>query len=171
MKKGVLKLAIIVIGLNLIFLYIGLEFLPQSESRPPKIIKIADGISQEDLIQIGEKIVFGKGQCMVCHPAKPESGMRSPAMSTIGAEIEKEARERGMTPEEHVFEALVNPSKYIVKGFEDMMSPVDKPPTSLTDGEIIAVAAYLQSHGGKVSLSYPGSVLILKGQIAKSGGK
>jgi len=92
-------------------------------------------------------------------------------MSTIGAEIEKEARERGMTPEEHVFEALVNPSKYIVKGFEDMMSPVDKPPTSLTDGEIIAVAAYLQSHGGKVSLSYPGSVLILKGQIAKSGGK
>jgi len=41
MKKGVLKLAIIVIGLNLIFLYIGLEFLPQSESRPPKVIKVA----------------------------------------------------------------------------------------------------------------------------------
>jgi hypothetical protein len=51
------------------------------------------------------------------------------------------------------------------------MSRVDKPPTSLTDGEIIAVAAYLQSHGGKVTLSYPGSVPILKGQIAKSGGK
>ncbi len=38
MKKGVLKLAVIVIGLNLVFLYIGLEFLPQSESRPPKVI-------------------------------------------------------------------------------------------------------------------------------------
>lgn len=171
MKKGVLKLAIIVIGLNLIFLFIGLKFLPQSESRPPKVVKIEEGISPEDLVHVGEEIVFGKGQCMVCHPAKPETGMRAPAMATIGADIEKEARGRGMTAEEDVFEALVNPSKYIVKGFEDSMSRVDTAPTSLTEGEIIAVAAYLQSHGGKVTLSYPGSVPILKGQIAKSGGK
>jgi len=171
MKKGVLKLAIIVIGLNLTFLYIGLAFLPQSESRPPKVIKIAEGISQEELIQVGEEIVFGKGQCMVCHVGKPEAGMRSPAMSGIGAEMEKEAKARGITPEEHVFEALVNPSKYIVKGFEDIMSPVHTPPTSMTDGEIIAVAAYLQSQGGKVTLSYPGSLPILKAQISKAGGK
>jgi hypothetical protein len=171
MKAGILKLAIIVIGLNVIFVYIGLEFLPQSESRPPKVVKIEEGISQEDLIQAGEKIVFGKGQCMVCHPAKAEPGMRAPAMSAIGAEMEKEAKERGMTVEEQVFEALVNPSKYIVKGFEDMMSPVHKPPTSLTDGESVAVAAYLQSQGGKVTISYPGSVPLLKEQIAKAGGK
>ncbi len=171
MKKGVLKLAIIVIGLNILFMYIGLEFLPQSESRPPKVIKIEEGISQEDLVHVGEEIVFGKGQCMVCHVAKPESGMRAPAMSTIGAEMEKEAKERGVSPEAHVLEALVNPSKYIVKGFEDIMSPVHTPPTSLTDGEVIAVAAYLQSQGGKVTLSYPGSVPILKDQISKAGGK
>jgi hypothetical protein len=171
MKKGVLKLAMIVIGLNLIFVYIGLEFLPQSESRPPKVIKIEEGISQEDLISTGEKIVFGKGQCMVCHPAKPESGMRAPAMSTIGADMEREAKQRGMAPEAHVFEALVNPSKYVVKGFEDIMSPVHTPPTSLTEGEIIAVAAYLQSQGGKVTMSYPGSLPILKDQITKAGGK
>ncbi len=171
MRKGILKLAIIVIGLNAIFVYIGLEFLPQSESRPPKAIKIAEGISQEDLIAVGQEIVFGKGQCMVCHPAKPESGMRAPAMSTIGSEMEKEAKERGIAPEAHVFEALVNPSKYVVKGFEDIMSPVHKPPTSLTDEEIIAVAAYLQSQGGKVTISYPQSVPVLKDQITKAGGK
>ena len=171
MKAGVLKLAIIVIGLNLIFAYIGVQFLPQSESRPPKVIKIEEGISQEDLVHVGEEIVFGKGQCMVCHPVKPESGMRAPAMSTIGAQMEKEAKERGMMPEEHVFEALVNPSKYIVKGFEDMMSPVNKPPTSLTNGELTAVAAYLQSQGGKVTISYPGSMPVLKDQITKAGGK
>ena len=168
MKAGVLKLVIIVVGLNLLFAYIGLEFLPQSESRPPKVIKIEEGISQEDLVHVGEEIVFGKGQCMVCHPAKPESGMRAPAMSSIGAEMEKEAKERGITPEEHVFEALVNPSKYIVKGFEDIMSPVHLPPTSLTDGEVIAVAAYLQSQGGKVTVSFPGSMPVLKGQIAQA---
>ncbi|HXY53549.1 MAG TPA: c-type cytochrome [Nitrospirota bacterium] len=171
MKKGVLKLAIIVIGLNLIFVYIGMEFLPQSESRPPKVIKVEAGISQDDLISVGEEIVFGKGQCMVCHVVKPEAGMRAPAMSSIGAEMEREAKERGIPVEDHVFEALVNPSKYIVKGFEDMMSPVQTPPTSLTDGEIIAVAAYLQSKGGKVTVSYPGSVPVLKAQIAKAGGK
>jgi hypothetical protein len=171
MKAGVLKLVIIVVGLNLIFAYIGIEFLPQSESRPPKVIKIEEGISVEDLIHVGEEIVFGKGQCMVCHPAKAEAGMRAPAMSAIGAEMEKEAKERGMTPEEQVFEALVNPSKYIVKGFEDIMSPTNKPPTSLTDGEVIAVAAYLQSQGGKATVSYPGSLPVLRGQIAKAGGK
>lgn len=171
MRQGVLKLAAIVIGLNLIFLYIGREFLPQSESRPPTVVKIEEGISPEDLLRVGEEIVFGKGQCMVCHPAKPESGMRAPAMSAIGAEMEKEAKERGITPEEQVFEALVNPSKYVVKGFEDIMSPVHTPPSSLTDGEIIAVAAYLQSNGGKVTVTYPGSVPVLKDQIAKAGRK
>ena len=171
MRQGVLKLAAIVIGLNLIFLYIGREFLPQSESRPPTVVKIEEGISPEDLLRVGEEIVFGKGQCMVCHPAKPESGMRAPAMSAIGAEMEKEAKERGIMPEEQVFEALVNPSKYVVKGFEDIMSPVHTPPSSLTDGEIIAVAAYLQSNGGKVTVTYPGSVPVLKDQIAKAGRK
>jgi hypothetical protein len=171
MKKGVLKLAMIVIGLNLIFVYIGLQFLPQSESRPPKVTKIEEGISQEDLISTGEKIVFGKGQCMVCHPAKPESGMRAPSMSTIGADMEREAKQRGMAPEAHVFEALVNPSKYVVKGYEDIMSPVHTAPTSLTEGEIIAVAAYLQSQGGKVTMSYPGSLPTLRDQIKKAGGK
>jgi hypothetical protein len=171
MKKGVLKLAMIVIGLNLIFMYIGLEFLPQSESRPPKVVRIEEGITQDDLIHVGEEIVFGKGQCMVCHPAKPEAGMRAPAMSTIGADMEKEAKTRSITPEEQNFEALVNPSKYVVKGYEDIMSPVHVPPTSMTDGEIIAVAAYLQSQGGKVTISFPGSLPLLKAQIAKAGGK
>jgi hypothetical protein len=171
MKSGILKLAIIVVGLNLIFAYVGNVFLPQSESRPPKVIKIEEGISLEDLIKVGEEIVFGKGQCMVCHPAKPESGMRAPAMSVIGSEMEKEAKERGITPAAHVFAALVNPAGYTVKGFEQMMSPVNKPPTSLTDGETIAVAAFLQSQGGKVTVSYPGSVPELKEQEAKTGGK
>ena len=38
-------------------------------------------------------------------------------------------------------------------------------------GEIIAVAAYLQGNGGKVTVTYPGSAPILKDQIAKAGRK
>ncbi len=168
MKSGVLKLAIIVAALNLVFLYIGNDYLPQSESRPPKTIVIKSGTSQADLISTGEKIVFGKGQCMVCHAEKPSTTERAPAMSTIGAEMVKEAKTRGMTPEQQLFEALVNPGAYIVKGFENIMPPVNQPPTSLTDGEIIAVAAYLQSRGSVVTVSYPGSVPVLKAEEEKA---
>ncbi len=171
MKSGLMKLAGIVIGLNLFFVYIGLTFLPQSESRPPEATKIAETISPEELIQTGEKIVFGKGQCMVCHPMNPEAGMRAPAIATIGREMEKEARERNITPEEQVFEALVNPSQYVVKGFEDIMPPANEPPTSLTAGELIAVVAYLQSKGGKVSVSFPASLPFLKSEIEKAAKK
>ncbi|MDA8171118.1 MAG: hypothetical protein M0Z48_04730 [Nitrospiraceae bacterium] len=118
MKTGVLKLALIVIVLNLAFLYIGIEYLPQSESRPPKTIVLKPGISQADLVSIGEKIVFDKGQCMVCHSETPSTTERAPAMATIGAEIAREAKERGITPEQHLFESLVSPVAYIVKGFK-----------------------------------------------------
>jgi mono/diheme cytochrome c family protein len=167
-KAGILKVAIVVIALNLFFVYIGVYVLPQSESRPPKTIKIEEGVSQEELIRAGEEIVFGKGQCMVCHPMKAEAGMRSPAVANIWREMEKEAQQRGITVEEHVFEALVNPSKYVMKGQEDIMPPSNEPPTSLTDAELIAVAAYLQSMGGKITISYPGSLPILKQEIERA---
>ena len=67
--------------------------------------------------------------------------------------------------EEYVFAALVNPSKYVMKGYENIMPPSKEPPTSLTDAELIAVAAYLQSMGGKITVSYPGSLPILKKEI------
>jgi hypothetical protein len=51
------------------------------------------------------------------------------------------------------------------------MPPVHKPPTSLTEGELIAVAAFLQSKGGKVTVSYPESLPILREQIKKAGGE
>lgn len=171
MKSGVLKLSIIVIGLSLFFTYIGVYFLPQSESHPPKVIKIEEGITQDELLKLGEEIVFGKGECMVCHVMKTEPGMRSPAISTIGGDMEKEAKQRGITPEEHLFESLVNPSAYVGKGFDDMMPPLHESPTSLTEGELVAVAAFLQSKGGKVTAAYPDSVPALKAQIQKAGGK
>jgi hypothetical protein len=175
MKGGVVKLLAVVIGLNIFFAYIGLYFLPQSESRPPKTVKIEKGVSQDELVTIGEGIIFSKGQCMVCHPMKAETGMRAPAISTIGAAITKSAKERNMSPESYVFEALVNPGEYIQKGFENMMPPVNKPPTSLNEGELIAVAAFLQSKGSAVTVSYPDSVPTLKAEVEKAekkgGGK
>jgi len=71
MKSGFGKLVILIIGLNVFFTYIGLYFLPQSTSLPPKIYDIKEGITQDELLKVGEEILYGKGQCMVCHPNAP----------------------------------------------------------------------------------------------------
>lgn len=182
MKSNLMKLVIVVISLNIFFSYIGRYFLPQSESHPPKVVKIEEGISQEDLIAAGDSIVFGRGQCMACHPVKVETGMRAPDIGSIGARLEKEAKEKGTTPEAHAFESLVNPAVYAARidllkpadskeRFDPIMPPMHKPPIALNDGEIIAVVAYLQSKGSSVTVSYPASVKTLQEQIQKAGGK
>ena len=170
-RRGLIGLIVVVLGINAFFTYVGNYFLPQAESHPPKKIEIKEGISQDELISIGSDIVFSKGQCMVCHPMEEETGMRAPAVSTIGHRMEEEAKQRGITPEEHVFEALVNPMAYIAEGFIPMMPPVHKPPTALSDGELIAVAAFLQSKGGSVTVSYPESLSVLHKEIEKAGGR
>jgi len=107
---------------------------------------------------------------MVCHPVKPESGMRAPAIATIGAAMEKEAKERGVGFEYHVFEALVAPGSYVAEGFENIMPPVHKPPIGLTHEELIAVGAYLQSRGSKVTISFPESLKTIEEVLKKTGG-
>jgi hypothetical protein len=170
MRNGVIKLVMVVVGLNMFFMYIGLYFLPQSESHPPRVMEIAPGVEPDVLAEIGEKILFGKGQCMVCHPMNVEVGMRSPAIGRIGADIISNADKRGMSPEDYLFESLVNPSAHVLEGYADMMPPIHKPPTELTEGELIAVGAYLQSRGAEITVTYPGSVDILNKQIDKIEG-
>ncbi|MCK5235818.1 MAG: cytochrome C, partial [Deltaproteobacteria bacterium] len=78
---------------------------------------------------------------------------------------------RNISPEDYLFEALVAPSAHVTEGFDDIMPPIHKSPTSLNDGELIAVIAYLQSRGADITVSYPGSVEALNAQIEKAGGR
>lgn len=159
MMNGFVKLLFLIVGLNVFFTCIGVYFLPQSRSLPPEIIEIREGISQEELIEIGEKILFGKGQCMVCHPYKPEAGMRSPAIDTIGGDIVKLTESMDISSEEYIFQSLVDTKAYIPEGYAPIMPPSQK---LLTESELIAVSAFLQSKGAIVTISYPGSLPILR---------
>ncbi len=165
MNSGFGKLAIFVVGLSIFFTYIGILFLPQSQSLPPKIIEIKEGIEQDELLKIGEDILFGKGQCMVCHPYKPEGGMRSPAIAGIGGVIEERVKGMDVSAEDYVFQALVDTKAYIPKGFAPIMPPSQK---LLTEGELIAVAAFLQSKGGEVTISYPDSLPALRKSLGST---
>jgi mono/diheme cytochrome c family protein len=159
MKSGFGKLVLLIIGLSTLFTYIGVYFLPQSRSLPPQVIEIKEGISQEELLEIGEEILFGKGQCMVCHPYKPEAGMRSPAIAAIGGAIAERTKSMDISDEEFIFQALVDTKAYIPEGYAPIMPPSQK---LLNEGELIAVAAFLQSKGAEVTISYPDSVPILR---------
>jgi mono/diheme cytochrome c family protein len=159
MKSGFGKLVLLIVGLSVFYTYVGLYFLPQSQSLPPVVIEIKEGIAQDELIKIGEDILFGKGQCMVCHPNKPEPGMRSPAIFGIGAVIVERVKNMDISQEDYIFQALVDTKAYIPEGFAPIMPPSQK---LLTEGELIAVAAFLQSKGSEITISYPGSVPALR---------
>ncbi len=159
MKGGFSKLVVFIIGLNILFTYIGLYFLPQSKSLPPKIYNIKEGITQDELLKVGEEILYGKGQCMVCHPNAPEAGMRAPAVAGIGGVMLERVKNMDLSPEESMIRALVDPNVYVPEGYQAIMPPSQK---LLTDGELIAVAAFLQSNGSAVTISYPDSLPILE---------
>ena len=55
---------------------------------------------------------------------------------------------------------LVTPgdAKFIVPGFNPGMPVINKPPIGLSDQEILAVIAYLQSLGGKVTVTLDSKV-------------
>jgi mono/diheme cytochrome c family protein len=159
MKSGFGKLVFLVIGLSIFYTYVGLHFLPQSQSLPPKVIEIKEGIAQDELLKIGEDILYGKGQCMVCHPNKPEPGMRSPAIAGIGGVMFERAQNMNINQEEYIFQALVDTKAYVPEGFAPIMPPSQK---LLTEGELIAVAAFLQSKGADVTISFPESLPALR---------
>jgi len=57
---------------------------------------------------------------------------------------------------------------FIVPGFNPGMPVINKPPIGLTDQEILAVIAYLQSNGGKVTVNLQSKVWPL-GSDASAG--
>ena len=57
MKSGFSKLVFLIIGLSIFYTYVGIYFLPQSESLPPKVIEIKEGIELDELLKIGEEIL------------------------------------------------------------------------------------------------------------------
>lgn len=109
------------------------------------------------LTAIGEVIFYGKGNCTLCHDKR---GNRAPALDGIALmalERLKDVRYKGKatTAAEYVYESLVNPSAYVVKGYGargsgDAVSPMPEatgPALGLTDIEAKAVASFLLSDG------------------------
>ena len=59
----------------------------------------------------------------------------------------------GLSDVEYFAQTLYDPNAYIVPGFKPGMPVINKPPIGLTDQEILCVIAYLQSLGGKPTVT------------------
>ena len=130
------------------YTYVG-QNVPQKEVHPPKDIQIRQDMSTDEMVDAGKEIYEGKGTCSACH--KMSGGSRFPDIAGIGERAG--SQKEGMSDIEYLAEALYKPNDFIVPGYNPGMPAVDGPPIGLSDQEIKAVIAYLQSLGGSPSIT------------------
>jgi mono/diheme cytochrome c family protein len=146
------NLRILLLTLGVVGFYTSVaHVIPQLQSEVPEALALGAGATPEALVSAGEKIYAGAGGCTACHGL----GTRAPNLladhagqGLIGARCG--SRKPGMDCKAYLHESLVNPSAYLVPGFEPIMPDMRR---QLADDQIWAVVAYLQSQGGEVTVA------------------
>ncbi len=150
MKTG-LKIFAFAILVSLFYSYVG-QTVPQKITYPPESATLSADMTPEDLAQAGEEIVGGKGTCLGCHTIGSHSeSLRFPDLGGIGATAG--SRVDGQDDVAYLAQSLYEPDEYVVEGFLGGMPTINRPPIGLTDDEIKAVIAYLQSLGGTPTIT------------------
>jgi len=146
-----LRIAALAVATTGFYTYVG-QLVPQKEVHPPEEIVIAKDMKPEEMQKVGRQIMEGKGLCFTCHTIGKSSGpFRFPDLGGIGSRAG--TRIPGMSDVEYIAQSMYEPGKYIVPGFNPGMPEISKPPIGLTDDEILAVIAYLQSLGGTTTVT------------------
>jgi mono/diheme cytochrome c family protein len=138
-------MAALVVVATVFYAYVG-HMVPQKVTYPPEGVELRADMTTPELVAAGREIVAEKGTCLSCHTVGSKEPGRFPDLGGVGARAG--SRKPGMSDVEYLAESLYEPNAYIVEGFNPGMIAATKPPVSLTDPEIIAVIAYLQSLGG-----------------------
>ena len=132
------------------------QLVPQKEVHPPKEAELKKDMTSDQIVKAGQEIFEGKGLCTTCHTLGKSGALRFPDLGGIGSRAA--SRKPGMSDVEYLAESIYDPNLYIVPGFNPGMPVINKPPIGLSDQEILAVIAYLQSLGGKVSVTLDSKV-------------
>lgn len=141
-----LQIAVLAVAMTGFYTLVG-QAVPQKEVHPPEVIEVPDDVSTSELVEIGKGIFNGKGICITCH----NGGDRFPTLDAIADRAA--SRIPGYTQLDYLAESLYEPDIFIVPGFVAGMPAIDKPPIGLTDVEILAVVAYLQTLGGEATVT------------------
>lgn len=133
------------------YAYIG-QMVPQERNEPPQTADLSANMTTEEMVKAGREIFTGKGTCTNCHAVEEGEGTgRFPNLHNIGATASE--RREGDSELEYLAESLYKPNAYVVEGYTPAMPPMSEPPIGLSDQEIKAVIAYLQSLDGTPTIS------------------
>jgi cytochrome c2 len=135
------------------FLYVG-NSIPQLRQDPPKELVLAADAPAEDFVKAGQDLFYGKGTCALCHEIG-KKGERCPDLAGVGERAEARIKEAGYKGKatngaEYLVESLMEPTTYVVEGYQPSMPPVGR---QLSDLELVAVVSFLQSQGGEVTVN------------------
>jgi len=150
-----LKIGALTVATTAFYTLVG-QLVPQKEVQPPKETVLPKEMSQEDLVKAGREIMEGKGLCFTCHTIGKKGALRFPDLEGIGSRAG--SRVPGLSDVDYLAQSIYEPSAFIVPGFNPGMPVINKPPIGLSDQEILAVIAYLQSLGGKVTVTLDSKV-------------
>ena len=141
----IVRIGALVLATTGFYTYVG-QMVPQKEVQPPTDTTIRPDMTSAEMAKIGRGIMEGKGICLTCHTIGKTGALRFPDLA--GVAVRAKTREPGLSDVEYFAQALYDPTAYVVAGFPPAMPPMNQPPFSLTDQDILCVIAALQSLGG-----------------------
>jgi mono/diheme cytochrome c family protein len=156
--KNFIKVVLFVVAFLSIFAFIALQ-IPQQASLPPSVEKFDPTKikTKNDLVQIGQKIFYGKGQCALCHSIGHSATARCPNLQGVGGKLTRE----------FIYESVTQPQAYTYmdytysppKFFPARMPVIVKPPIDLNNNELLSVMSFIQSQGGEVTID-PSEIVV-----------
>ncbi len=147
----IVKIGALTLGATAFYTWVG-QLVPQKEVQPPQVVEIAQDVSTDEMVKIGDGIFHGKGLCSTCHViGGGGAALRFPDLDGVATRAAD--RVPGLSQLDYFAQTLYRPNAYIVPGFNPGMPEIDKPPVGLTDDEIKAVIAFLQTQGGEATIT------------------
>lgn len=146
-----LNVVLLVLGSTAFYTYVG-QLVPQKQLKPPPKVAISQEMTPIELVKVGDTVAKDKGLCLTCHTiGKSGSTLRFPDLAGV-AERAK-TRVDGLDQVQYLAQSLCDPNVYVVPGFSPGMPAINKPPVGLSDEELHAVIAWLQSLGGEPTIT------------------
>jgi mono/diheme cytochrome c family protein len=150
-----LKILVLIVATTAFYTLVG-QLVPQKEVHPPQETALKKEMTADELVKAGKEIAEGKGLCSTCHTIGKSGALRFPDLAGIGTRAA--TRRPGHSDVDYLAESIYDPNLFIVPGFNPGMPVINKPPIGLSDQEILAVIAYLQSLGGKPTVTMESKV-------------
>lgn len=145
-----LKIVAVVLGTLATFTLVA-NSIPQLESDVPEELVFGADVTADELVAAGEELYNGAGGCTACHGL----GTRAPNLltdeagaGTIGARCDD--RVPGQDCKTYLYASLTEPNAYQVEGYLPIMQDMRR---TISNTQIWAIVAYLQSLGGEVTVT------------------